>query len=353
MKSLRIPIVAAGIAGALTFALSSPSRVTLTAFEKSDLLSDGVLPTPNVNTNLVNPWGLASSPTGPFWIASEGTGTSQIVRADGSAFAPDVLVPGDQSGHPTGLVFNGEGGFDVQSGGARATSLFLFVTLDGRILGWNPTLDPATAIVSSSHARAGAAYTGAAIASSGGQRFLYVANFAGGTVDVFDEAFAEVESFSTRNVPANYAPFGIANVDGMLLVTFALRDPSTGEDVPGPGNGYVFRLSPDGSVFEPMISRGELDAPWGLVVAPGGFGKFSQKLLVGNFGDGRILAYNPHNGNFVGQMEDEEGEPIVIEGIWGLLFGNGGEGGDPRDLYFTAGIDDEEHGLFGEIEVAH
>ena len=353
MKSLRIPFfAAAGTVAALGLALSS-SRVTMTAFEVSPLLSDGAVPAPNLNRHLVNPWGLASSPTGPFWIASEGTGTSQIVRADGSAFLPDVLVPGDRSGHPTGLVFNGDGGFDVQSNGQSASSLFLFVTLDGRILGWNPAVDAGAAIVAADHAQAGAVYTGAAIAESHGQRRLYVANFAMGRVDVFDPRFAPVASFSTRGVPPGYAPFGIANVDGELFVTFALRDPMTGEDVPGPGNGYVFRLAPDGSSFRLFLARGELNAPWGLVVAPGGFGQFSNKLLVGNFGDGRILAYGRNNAHFFGPMEDEEGNPIVIEGIWGLLFGNGGAGGDPKDLYFTAGIDDEEHGLFGEIEVAH
>ena len=352
---MRLPAPPLVSIAALGFALTltSVSRVTLGGFEEEGLLSDGAVRTSNFNRHLVNPWGLASSPTGPFWIASEGTGTSQIVRADGSAFAPDVSVPADRSGHPTGLVFNGGGGFEVGAGGVTATSLFLFVTLEGRILGWNPTVDPSAAIVAADLGSSGAAYTGVAIASTGSGRFLYAANFAQGTVDVFDDGFVRVESFSTPLVPAGYAPFGIAEIDGELFVTFALRDPSTGEDVPGPGNGFLFRLAPDGSSFEPVAEHGELNAPWGLVVAPGGFGKFSHKLLVGNFGDGRILSFNVHNGQLVGQLEDEEGEPIVIEGLWGLRFGNGGAGGDLKDLYFTAGIDDEEHGLFGEIEVAH
>jgi uncharacterized protein (TIGR03118 family) len=353
MKSLQIPVLAsASLAVAFGLTLSS-SRVATTAFEVEPLLSDGSVPAPNVNPNLVNPWGLASSPTGPFWIASEGTGTSQVVRADGSAVVPDVLVPGDQSGHPTGLVFNGGGGFEIRTSGASASSLFLFVTLDGRILGWNPAVDAGAAIVAANHVAEGAVYTGAAIAESHGRRFLYVANFGQGRVDVFDTDFRPVASYSTRQVRPGFAPFGIAEIDGELLVTFALRDPVTGEDSPGPHRGYVFRLAPDGSSFEPFLVAGELNAPWGLVVAPGGFGQFSNKLLVGNFGDGRILAYNQKNGHFIGAMENEEGRPIVIEGIWGLLFGNGGAGGDPKDLYFTAGIDDEEHGLFGEIEVAH
>jgi uncharacterized protein (TIGR03118 family) len=352
MKCLWFPCMPSAVVGGLLLSLSLSSRPAVTAYERNDILSDGALNTPRVDPNLVNPWGLASSPTGPFWIANEGTGTSSVVLADGSPFIPDVLVPGDQSGHPTGLVFNGGGGFEIAEGASSATSLFLFVTLDGRVMGWNPNVDPAQAIVAVDNRGAGPVYTGAAIASHDNERFLYVANFAQGSVDVFDEGFNQVDSLSTPNVPSNYGPFGIAEIRNRLYVTFAQRDPATGEDVPGHGHGFLFVLSPDGSVFDGLVMRGELDAPWGVVLAPGDFGEFSHKLLVGNFGDGRILAYNIRNGHFLGNLEDESGDPIVIPGLWGLLFGNGGSGGEPDDLYFTAGIEDEQHGVFGEIEVA-
>ena len=353
MKRSWFPSLSISAAAALCLALSSPANVAMPGYEKTYLLSDGAVAARNFNSHLVNPWGLASSPTGPFWIANEGTGTSSIARADGLLVARDVHVPDDESGHPTGLVFNGDGGFLIRSGGVVGSSVFLFVTLEGRVLGWNPSVDAENAIVAADHGSDGAVYTGAAIAGEHARRFLYAANFGGGSVDVFDQDFDLILKLRIPGLPPNYAPFGIAAIDGRLFVTSALRDPTTGEDVPGSGNGYIHVMDPDGSNLEVFAFRGELNAPWGLVQAPGGFGMFSQKLLVGNFGDGRILAFNIHNGQFLGALEDEDGEPIVIRGIWGLLFGNGGAGGDPHDLYFTAGIQDEEHGVFGEIEVAH
>ena len=349
MKRVWIALPCITLAAGISLALSAPKP----HFERHDLLSDGFTAAPNVDTNLVNPWGLASSPTGPFWIASNDSGTAQIVRADGSMVAPDVLVPADQSAKPTGLVFHGGDGFVVEEAGVSAPSRFLFVTEDGRLLGWNPMVNQANAIVAVDNRGSGSAYTGAALADVGGRTFLYVANFGEGTIDVFDSNFAPAGSFGDRDAPTNFHPFGIAAIDERIYVTFAERDPATGEDVTGPGKGFIDVFTPNGTLEEHFVSRGELNAPWGLVVAPGGFGPFSHTLLVGNFGDGRILSYNIHNGRFRGALEDGNGQPIVIEGIWGLRFGNGGMAGDPRDLYFTAGIEDESHGVFGEIELTH
>ena len=349
MKRVWIPYLSVSVAAGLGLALSAPAPF----FEATILLSDGSVPADHVNPNLVNPWGLASSPTGPFWISNEGTGTSSVVLADGSEALADVAVPTDMTGHPTGLVFNGGGGFEVEDAGVSASSLFIFVSEDGRLFGWNPNVSLGHAVVALDNRGTGAAYTGAALAQSGGRTFLYAANFGQGMVERFDSEFTPAGSFTDRDVPNNFSPFGIGTIDGQIYVTFAQRDPATGEDVPGPGAGFIDVFTPEGELVERFASRGELNAPWGLVVAPGGFGKFSNKLLVGNFGDGRILAYNIHNGRFLGALEDESGRAIVIEGIWGLLFGNGGAGGDPRDLYFTAGIDDETHGVFGEIELEH
>jgi uncharacterized protein (TIGR03118 family) len=333
-------------AGALSLAFSTPG---VGFYERTDLLSDGSLSTPNVNPNVVNAWGLASSPTGPFWTANEGTGTSSILHADGSAFAPDVLVPGDQSAHATGLVFNGNGGFEVHRSGLAGTSLFIFVTLDGRIIGWSPQVDPADAIVAVDNSGSGASYTGAAMATREGHPLLFVANFASGAIDVYDARFHSAGSFTDPTVPANYAPFGIANVGGRVFVTFVPRDPTTGDEQTGAGHGLIDVFESTGAQMSRLATGGELNAPWGMVTAPDGFGPFSNKLLVGNFGDGRILAFG-HDGGFLGALTDNSGQPIVIEGLWGLLFGNGGNGGDPEDLYFTAGPGDEKQGLFGEIE---
>ena len=349
MKRVWLPFLGASAAVGISLALSAPAQF----YHREDLLSDGAVPAPNVNPNLVNPWGLAASDTSPFWISNQGTGTSSVVDGEGVAVLPDVAVPADRSGNPTGIVFAGGDGFEVSGGGVTGPSIFLFVTLEGRIIGWNPDVSLADAMVAVDLRGTGATYTGAALAESNGERFLYVANFGEGRVDVFDSAFASVDSFTDENVPANFEPFGITTIDGQLYVTFAERDPATGLSVAGPSKGFITVFDADGSIDQRLISRGELNAPWGLVVAPGGFGRFSHKLLVGNFGDGRILAYNIHNGRFRGALEDESGEPIVIPGIWGLLFGNGVAGGDPKDLYFTAGIEHETHGVFGEIEVEH
>jgi uncharacterized protein (TIGR03118 family) len=321
-------------------------------YEVSPLLSDGAVVAPHVNPNLRNPWGLASSPTGPFWIANEGTGTSSIVRADGSLVAPDVAVPADHTGHPTGIVFYGGNGFVVHQGSASAPSRFLFVTLEGRVLGWSPQVDSAAAIVAVDNGPSGAVYTGAALGTRAGQRMLFAANFAAGRIDVFNNAFASAGSFTDATVPPGYAPFGIAEINGHIFATFVPRDPVTGDEVPGHGHGLIDVFATNGTLLERFATGGELDAPWAIVHAPGGFGPFSSKILVGNFGDGRILAY-VQNGNFAGQLRDEDGDPIVIEGLWGLLFGNGEGGGDSHDLYFTAGIADETHGLFGEVEFEH
>jgi uncharacterized protein (TIGR03118 family) len=332
-------------AALLSLGLALPSA----SYERTDLLSDGAVMTPHVNPNLVNPWGLAASPSGPFWIANEGTGTSSIVLADGALVAPDVLVPADQSAHPTGLVFNGGEGFAVEQGGVSGPSRFIFVTLEGRVLGWSPTVDPANAIVAVDNGASGASYTGAAFAENAEGGRLFVANFAAGSVEVFDAQFAAAGSFTDSNVPPTYSPFGVARIGARIYVTFVPRDPRTGDEVPGIGHGLIDVFSQDGTLIQRLATGGELNAPWGMVLAPGGFGPFSHKLLVGNFGDGRILGFT-QQGHFFGAVKGDDGSPIVIEGLWGLLFGNGGQGGDPRDLYFTAGIDDEQHGVFGEIE---
>jgi uncharacterized protein (TIGR03118 family) len=318
-------------------------------YEREDLLSDGAVRTRNVDPNLVNPWGLASSPTGPFWIANEGTGTSTIAFANGSLVAKDVHVPANKSAHPTGLVFNGGDGFLVEKGHHSGPSRFLFVTLEGRVIGWSPDVDKHNALVVVDNGASGASYTGAALATVDGETFLYAANFAGGSIDVFDSRFEFAGRFTDEHVPDGYSPFGIAAIRGQIVATFVPRDPATGDEVPGAGHGLIDVFSPEGHLRSRLVTGGELNAPWGLVLSPNGFGPFSRHLLVGNFGDGRILAY-ALNGGFDGQLEDEDGDAIEIEGLWGLKFGNGGDGGDPEDLYFTAGIEDETHGVFGEIE---
>ena len=344
MKRFLVPSLSA-LGTAVCLGLALPGAF----YEHTDLLSDQSTHTRIVNPDVINAWGLASSETGPFWIANEGTGTSSVVLADGTEALPDVAVPSDRSGHPTGLVFNRSNGFPVHQGSVTAPSRFIFVTLEGRLIGWSPTVDLANAIVAVDNGPSGAVYTGAAIAPVGNEPFLYVANFAHGTVDVFDASFQPAGTFTDPNVPAEYAPFGIAAIDDHIFVTFVPRDPVTGDEVPGPGHGLIDVFRTDGSLLRRLVTGGELNAPWAMVRAPDDFGPFGTKLLVGNFGDGRILAYG-RTGMLLGPLMEDAGQPIVIEGLWGLEFGNGGDGGDEDDLYYTAGPGDETHGVFGEIE---
>jgi uncharacterized protein (TIGR03118 family) len=318
-------------------------------FRVTNLLSDGTVAAPNVNPNLQNPWGIAASPTGPIWISDNGTGNTSIVKGDGTQALPDIGVPGA----PTGIVFNGTDGFRVSSSGNSAPSLFLFATENGTLLGWNPAVDANAAIGVADLSSADAVFKGLALATVDGRPFLYATDFANGVVRRFDQDFGRVGTFTDGSLPRNYAPFGIANLGSVLGVTFALREEGGDDDVPGAGHGFVDLFDFEGNLVERLVSQGELDSPWGLAIAPGGFGNVSGNLLVGNFGDGRILAYNLHNGHFRGALENESGRPIVIDGLWGLMFGNGAFGTDPKGLYFTAGIDDEAHGLFGVIQTGH
>ncbi len=316
------------------------------SYHQTNLLSDGFVPAPNVNPNLQNPWGIAASPTGPIWIADNGTGMTSVVKGDGTQQLPDIAVPGA----PSGIVFNSTDGFVVSNSDTSGPSLFLFATENGTLLGWNPNVDANTAIMVDDLSRSGAVFKGLAMATTSEGPRLYATDFASGRVMMFDRSFGNVGSFTDPDAPDHYAPFGIANLGRMLAVTFAQREVDGTDDEPGAGHGLVDLFAFDGTMIRRLVSHGELDSPWGLAIAPGGFGKFSNDLLVGNFGDGRILAYNLHNGNFKGALEDDSGRPIVNDGLWGLKFGNGAFGTDTRSLYFTAGTDGEAHGLFGVID---
>jgi uncharacterized protein (TIGR03118 family) len=319
------------------------------SYHRTDLLTDGSHPAPNTNPDLQNPWGIVASPTGPIWIANNGSGTTSIVKGDGTQALSDINV----SGAPTGIVFNEGDGFVVSSPDASGPARFIFATEDGTLLGWSPAADPANAILAADVSDVGAVFKGLALATVSGHSMLYANDFASGRVMMFNERFDAVGSFTDDNAPANYGPFGIANLGDMLAVTFAQREQGGTDDEPGAGHGLVDLFGFDGVLQRRLVSNGELDSPWGLAMAPGGFGKFSNDLLVGNFGDGRILAYNIRNGNFRGALEDDSGRPLVIESLWGLMFGNGAFGTDTRGLYFTAGTDHEAHGTFGVVQRGH
>jgi uncharacterized protein (TIGR03118 family) len=255
---------------------------------------------------------------------------------------------------PTDLAWNPwKRSFFLTQGTHRAESLLLFVTEDGTIAGWNRKLAVGEAILAVDNSEAGAIYKGMAVAATTHGPRLYAANFGQGVVEIYDAQFHRVKTFTDPALAKQgYAPFGVRNLGGHLLVTFAFKAaPTDGDETAGPGLGYVDEFGFAGNLVRRVASQGTLNAPWGLAIAPLNFGKLSNALLVGSFGDGAINAYNFHTGAFLGQLKDFHGTVIRIEGLWGLAVGPGP--GGPPALYFTAGPNDENHGLLGFLRLQH
>jgi uncharacterized protein (TIGR03118 family) len=266
---------------------------------------------------------------------------------------PPGQTPGTAA--PTGQVWNGSGGFNVSEtvGGQVKTgsSAFIFATEDGTISGWSPGVDQSHSVlaVDNSAGGTGAVYKGLAIATSGGQTLLYAANFRSGQVEVYNSNFQLVNSFTDPSVPAGYAPFNVQVLNGKLFVTFALQDAAKHDDVAGLGNGFVDQFNLDGSGMTRLASGGTLDSPWGLAIAPSSFGSLAGDLLVGDFGDGTINAFNLGTDSFAGQLLNSDGDPIDIGDLWALSVGNDGSAGSSQSIYFTAGIANESDGVFGSL----
>lgn len=324
-------------------------------FVETDLVSDIPGLATFTDPDLVNPWGIAFGATSPFWVANNGTGTSTLYNTAGEkqSLIVSIPAPGGGAAAPTGTVFNPTGALPIAPGGPN--SVFLFATEEGTIAGWHPSLGTSAATLVD-NSGAGAIYKGLAVSGTGATARLYAANFHAGTVDAFDANFAPIlgGAFVDPTLPAGYAPFNVQNIGDKLYVSYALQDAAGEDDVPGPGNGFVNVFDTDGSLLNRFISDGQLNSPWGMALAPATFGSFGGSLLVGNFGDGAIDAYDPATGVFLGALHREDGTPLQIPGLWGLTFGNGGSGGDPNLLYFAAGIPGpggalEDHGLFGSI----
>jgi uncharacterized protein (TIGR03118 family) len=301
--------------------------------------------------NLVNPWGIAFSPTGPFWFADNGSGVSDLLDGRGQPVPLVVTVPG---GTPTGTVFNGGPGFAVAENSVAAPSRFLFATEGGTISGWTAVVDPTHALPAVENSSTGAVYKGLALATDpAGRSFLYAADFGRGTIDVFNQDFKQVAhpgSFRDPALPDGFAPFNIQNLNNLLFVTYAQQDGARHDDVAGAGHGFIDVYDTGGDLVTRFASRGALDSPWGLALAPAAFGPFGGALLVGNNGDGHINAYDPRSGAFLGSLADDSGAPVTVPDLWALTFGNGHEGGAADTLFFTAGVDSEAHGLFGALQ---
>jgi uncharacterized protein (TIGR03118 family) len=291
---------------------------------------------------LINAWGLASSATSPFWIGANGSQTAEVYTGAGTKLGLVVTIPGD--GSVTGV------GFNFNSATSFNNDLFLFASEDGTFSGWKGALGT-TAEVLQAGSTANV-YKGLAIGTANGSTYSYLANFRNGRIDVVKGTAAAQDltgSFLDPGLPAGYAPFDVQNLGGTLYVTYALQDVAKHDDVPGPGHGIVDAFDSNGNFLRRVATDGALDSPWGLALAPSGFGGLGGDLLVGNFGDGTIDVYDPSGGGQLGVLRDINDLPLVIDGLWGLRFGNGGNGGDPNTLYFTAGPADETQGQFGSV----
>jgi uncharacterized protein (TIGR03118 family) len=360
MKSpfLRLRLASSTLLVLISLAVSAPAAENARSFYAvKNLTSDGTA-TPHTDANLVNGWGLVAGPATPWWVANNGTDTSTLYFATGAPLGFLVVhVPGG----PTGIVYNGGPHFVMKSGKKSSPALFLFATEEGKIWGWSvkvpgPGISKDAMVVIDSSV-GGAIYKGLAIATGPSGDFLYAADFHNGRVDVFDGEFHAAGAggaFVDANLPSGFAPFGIQNIGGHIFVAYAKQDPEGKDEVAGPGLGYVSEFDAAGTFVARVASGGDLNAPWGLAIAPAsGFGPFSGHLLVGNFGDGRVNGFEaaaPHTPK--GPLRGKLGMPIAVDGLWGIAFGNGGAAGPKSVLYFAAGPAGETHGLFGSIKAS-
>jgi uncharacterized protein (TIGR03118 family) len=337
----RSPVVLTGLS--LLILLVAAPRPGHAGFVQTNLVSDIPGLAAHTDANLKNPWGISFGPTSPFWVSNQVTGTATLYAGDGTPRPAVPLIVDIPGGNPTGQVFNSTADFSLSTGGK---AFFLFATLNGTITGWNPSSGTTAQIAASTP---GAEYTGLALGSSAAGNTLYAADGAGAKIDVFNSLFAPITlggSFTDPTLPSGFTPYNIQNLGGTLYVTYENEDE---------GGGVVNAFDLNGNFLRRVSANAEggpLAAPWGVALAPAGFGEFGGALLVGNEDDGHISAFNPTTGTFLGQLQDTSGNPIANTGLWGLAFGNGANGFDPGTLYFAAGINEEVNGLFGAIAPA-
>jgi uncharacterized protein (TIGR03118 family) len=327
---------------AATVSLSSSSAGTISGYSQTNLVSDIPGLAAQTDPNLINPWGIAESGTSPFWVSDNGSGRATLYSTTGTPQSLIVTIPGvgADTGAPTGQVFNGTTNFN--------SDLFIFAAEDGNISGWRGALGTTAETLSSSSS--GAVFKGLAIATIAQGTYLYAADFHNNQITVIPGtgAPALTGNFTDPNPMPGFAPFNIQNLNGQLYVTYAKQDAARHDDVPGAGNGFIDVYDLTGHFVQRLVTGGPLDSPWGLAIAPAGFGGAAGDLLVGNFGDGSIDAFNL-NGTFVGTLGTTSATPLINDGLWGLTFGNGGSGGNTHTLYLTAGLNDEADGLFAQI----
>ena len=345
MKARKLPMaaLAAGVALTLASTAGRAVEVSVTGLVTDDQAAN---PARITDPGLLNAWGISMSGASPFWISSNGGGTSTLYRVNPLTQAVTkvpltVTIPG--AGNPTGQVFNtlGAGQFNGDA--------FLFVSEDGTVSGWRGSLGTTAEALGS----LSAIYKGAAYAAIGGNAYLYAADFSRGSIDVFKGnagAPSLTGSFVDPALPSGFSPFNVQALAGSLFVSYAQQNPGSADEVDGAGLGFVDRFDLQGHLLGRVASGGALDAPWGMAIAPGSFGALAGTLLVGNFGDGHINAYDLASDSWAGQLEGTDGQALAIDGLWGLSVGNNGGAGSSQDVYFTAGPGDESHGLFGVLQ---
>jgi uncharacterized protein (TIGR03118 family) len=345
MKITTIPLRTVLFVAAALFISAGFSRAS--GFDWENLQSDVHGVGEITDSHLVNPWGMAHSGWETIFVADNGSGVATEYFEDGtpapSFGSPRVItIPSSASNtegaNPTGVVWNSTSAFRVTNGPNTLPAKLIFVSEDGTISGWNPNLNNTHAFSAVDRGANGAIYKGVAMGVANNQNFLYATNFHAGRVETFNENFVLQPTgfpFADPNIPAGYAPFGIRNFNGNVVVTYAKQDADREDDVPCPGCGFIDVFNTHGHLLRRLVSRGNLNAPWGLELV-------NWQLWVGNFGDGRINVYDPGNGDFIGRPKDIFNIPLQFDGLWGLFFDDGG-------VYFTAGIVDEEHGIFGVI----
>ena len=358
-KRFLLVMAAAGV-----MALTPLSRADAVGYMQTNLVSDksAAAAATFQDPNLLNPWGVAFFPGGPFWISDNGSGKSTLYDGKGVKQGLTVTIPapaGDTNPGapgPSGMVWNGNpGAFPVPVIGGTA-ALFIWATEDGTIAAWRPTLSPITGaltVVTNTNLTTGPVYKGLAIGNNKSGLFLYATDFRNRKIAVWDSGFVANAALSAKfldnTIPSTFAPFGIQNILGQLWVTYAKQDTPKHDPVVGAARGFVDIFDTDGNLIRRFATRGVLNAPWGVVLAPRKFGVFSNDILIGNFGDGEISAWDPKTGAFIDWMRDgTTGNIIKLGTLWALVFG-GGMTSNPQTLYFTTGLVLEQDGLFGTL----
>ena len=366
LAALVALLAAIASSGTARSASADGGGIAVGSYVQTNLVSDIPGLAAHTDPNLKNPWGTSVGPGSPIWVSDNHAGVTTLYDGAGNPQPRVVAIPAPPSagigavGAPTGQAFNtldpSSSDFLISKNGVSGPAFFVFATEDGTIAGWNPNVDNAHAVIAVDRSNAtdsagdvGANYKGLALVTTPKGKFIYATSFRFGTVDVFDSHFNLVNSFIDPTVPAGFAPFGIHNIGGNLYVTFAKQGPGKADDDARPGNGFVDVFAPNGDLLQRLVSRVKLDSPWAVTLAPSTFGAFGGDILVGNFGNGRINAYDPTSGEFQGELKRPGGGPVAIDGLWGLRFAPATPGAGPNTLFFTAGLNDEADGLFGTI----